>query len=99
MQRLVSGTDNFEEVGLKSSAAHEETIDVGHSDEVGSVLGTDRTTILYACSSSYLLRYVLLKPSTDELVSFLGNFRRGDLAGTDGPDGLVGEDDLAPVLD
>ena len=32
-------------------------------------------------------------------MNLLGLLSAGDLAGTDGPDGLVGNDDLAPVLD
>jgi hypothetical protein len=32
-------------------------------------------------------------------VDFLGLFGRGDLASTDGPDGLISNDDLAPVGD
>ena len=99
MQRLISGADDFEEVGLQRGTAHEETVDVWHVNEVASVLGADRATILYASSTGYLLRYVLLEPVTDEFADFLRNLRRGDLASTNGPDGLVGDDDAAPVLD
>ena len=98
MQRLTSGANNFEEVGIQRGTAHEEAIDVRHSYEVASVLGADRATILYARSISYFLRYVFLEPVTDEFAAFLRNLRRGGLAGTDGPNGHVSDDDAAPVL-
>lgn len=42
---------------------------------------------------------LLVEPLADALVNLLRLLGGGDLAGADGPDGLVGDDDLAPVLD
>ena len=41
---------------------------------------------------------LLVEPLADALVNLLRLLGGGDLAGADGPDGLVGDDDLAPVL-
>ena len=42
---------------------------------------------------------LLVEPLADALVNLLRLLGGGDLAGADGPDGLVGDDNLAPVLD
>lgn len=99
VNHLLLGVDDVSEGRLQAGAADEETVNVGLLGELLAVLLADRATVDDAGLVGSLLADVLLEPLADALVNLLCLLGGGDLAGADGPDGLVGNDDLAPVLD
>jgi hypothetical protein len=84
---------------LEGSTANQETVNVGLLAELLAVLLADTATVQDAGLVSDLVANLLLQPGTDGGVDLLGLLSGGDLAGTNGPDGLVGNDNLAPVAD
>jgi large subunit ribosomal protein L43 len=83
---------------LEGGAANEETIDVGLLAELATVLLVHAATI----QDAGLIRDLgtdALKPAADSLVNLLSLLSGSNLASANGPDGLVGNDDLAPVGD
>jgi hypothetical protein len=96
---LLLSVDNVNESGLQAGAADKETVNVGLLSEVLAVLLADGAAVDNTGGLGDLLAKLLAHPLTDTLVNLLRLLGGGDLAGADGPDGLVGDDDLAPVLD
>lgn len=84
---------------LKRSTADEETVNVSLLAELGAVLLVDAATVQDASLLGNLVGDVGLEPLADGLVDLLGLLGGGDLAGANGPDGLVGNDNLGPVGD
>lgn len=84
---------------LKGSTTNEETVNVGLLAQLATVLLIDAATVQNAGLVGNLVADVGLEPLADGLVDLLGLLGCGDLAGADGPDGLVGNNDLAPVGD
>ena len=98
-RNLLLSVDDVNESRLQAGAANEETINVGLLGEVLAVLLADGATVDDTGGLGDLLAELLVEPLTDALVNLLRLLGGGDLAGADGPDGLVGNDNLAPVLD
>mmetsp|Transcript_88654 Transcript_88654/g.173387 ORF Transcript_88654/g.173387 Transcript_88654/m.173387 type:complete len:290 (+) Transcript_88654:120-989(+) len=101
-QRLRGGGgvgDDRHEGGLERGPAHEEAVHVRLRDELLAVLRRHTAAILDAHLLRHLGGDLLLQEGADGRVRLLRLVRRGHLAGADGPDGLVGDDDVVPVLD
>jgi hypothetical protein len=98
-QNLLLSVDNVNESRLQAGAANKETVNVGLLGEVLAVLLADGAAVDDTGGLGDLLAELLVEPLADALVNLLRLLGGGDLAGADGPDGLVGDDDLAPVLD
>lgn len=81
---------------LKRGTTNEEAIDIGLLAQLAAVALVDAAAVEDAGLVGDLVADAL-KPVADGLVHVLGLLGGGDLAGADGPDGLVGDDDLAPV--
>ena len=94
-----TGSDDGSELRLKSSTSNEETIDIGLFDQGCAVTGVGRSTVLDSGSSSDLGRYGGGQPRADVGVSLLGDFRSSSLSSSNGPDGLVSDNNAAPVGD
>ena len=67
--------------------------------QILTILLINAPTIDDPCVIAGFLRHSLREPLADRGVGFLGLGSRGNFTGADGPDGLVGDDDLGPVLD
>lgn len=93
------GVDDIDKGRLEGSTTDEETINVLLLGELVAVLLADGSTVDDARLLSSLLADLLGHPLTQSGVHLLGLLGGGDLAGANGPDGLVCDDNLAPVLD
>jgi hypothetical protein len=97
-QNLLLSVDNVNESRLQASTTNKETIDISLLSEVLAVLLADGAAVDNTGGLGDLLAELLVEPLADALVNLLRLLGGSDLAGADGPDGLVGDDDLAPVL-
>lgn len=95
---VVAGLDDLVESGLERSTTDKESIDVLLLNEIGSVSIADRATVKDPDRLRCLLGDVSKEPLADLGMSLLSDLGGGSKASTDGPDGLVGNDDLGPVL-
>lgn len=93
------GVDDINEGGLEGGTTDEETVNVLLLGELVAVLLADTATVDDSGVVRSGLADLLGEVLADGGVNLLGLLSAGDLAGADGPDGLVGNDDLAPVLD
>lgn len=84
---------------LEGSTADKEAVNVGLLAEFTAVLLVDAAAVEDSGLLGNLVADVGLEPLSDGLVDLLGLLGGGDLAGADGPDGLVGDDNLGPVRD
>lgn len=82
---------------LERSTADEETVNVGLLAELAAVLLVDAATVQDASLVGNLVADVGLEPLSDGLVDLLSLLSGGNLAGANGPDGLIGDDNLGPV--
>mmetsp|Transcript_104148 Transcript_104148/g.299743 ORF Transcript_104148/g.299743 Transcript_104148/m.299743 type:complete len:290 (+) Transcript_104148:121-990(+) len=101
-QRLRGGGgvgDDRHEGGLERGPAHEEAVHVRLRDELLAVLRRHTAAILDAHLLRHLGGNLLLQEGADGRVRLLRLVRRSHLARADGPDGLVGDDDVVPILD
>mmetsp|Transcript_21021 Transcript_21021/g.48024 ORF Transcript_21021/g.48024 Transcript_21021/m.48024 type:complete len:324 (-) Transcript_21021:122-1093(-) len=89
--------DGGEGIALERCAANQEAVDVWLLAELRTVFVIHGATVLDAHGVAHLLGDVVLEPLPEVGVNLFGLIRRGHLAGADGPDGLVGKDDLLPV--
>lgn len=83
---------------LEGSTTNEEAVNIRLLAELAAVLLVDTSTV----EDSGLVGNLVadrLEPVTDSLVDLLGLLGGGDLASANGPDGLVGNDNLGPVAD
>lgn len=83
---------------LQRGTSNEETINIWLGSEILAVLVGDRSTVDDASLLSNLLVDLLLQPLADSGVDLLCLLSGSDLSGTNSPDWLVGDDDLAPLL-
>lgn len=90
--------NNVNKLGLQRSTSDKESINVGLLGEFLAVLGVDGSTVENAGFVCCLGGDLFLEPLAEVGVDFLGLFGGCDFAGSDGPDGLVGDDDLGPVF-
>jgi hypothetical protein len=93
------GVDNVNKGGLQAGTANEETVNVLLLGELVAVLLADTATVDDSGVVRSGLADLLGEVLTDGGVDLLSLLSAGDLAGANGPDGLVGNDNLAPVLD
>lgn len=93
----VAGIDNISEGGLEGGTTDEETIDVLLVDQFTSILFSDGTTVEDSGLVSNILGDLGIQVTSNEVVDFLGLGGGGDLTGTDGPDGFVGNNDSFPL--
>ena len=96
---LLPCVDDIHEFRLERGTSDEETVNVGLLAELLAVLLADAAAVEDAGLVGDLLADLLGEPLADHGVDLLGLLGGGDLAGADGPDGLVGDDDAAPVGD
>mmetsp|Transcript_11641 Transcript_11641/g.31335 ORF Transcript_11641/g.31335 Transcript_11641/m.31335 type:complete len:782 (-) Transcript_11641:241-2586(-) len=92
-----AGAHDVHEGGLQGGAADEKAVDVGLADELLAVLRRHAAAVLDLDVVSDLGADGGLEVGADGGVRLLGLIRGGDLAGADGPDRLVGDDDLLGV--
>ena len=83
---------------LEGSAADKEAVDIGLLAELAAVLLVNAAAVEDAGLVGDLVADGL-EPVANGLVHVLGLLGGGDLAGANSPDGLVGNDNLAPVGD
>lgn len=95
---LQTGVDNFDEGRLQAGTANQKTVHIGLLGEVAAVLLADGATVDDADVLRGLSGDVVAEPLADSGVDLLGLLGGSDLAGADGPDGLIGNDDLLPLL-
>lgn len=93
----LGAVDDVDKGRLQASTADEEAVNVGLLAELHAVLLADAAAVQDAGLVGGLGVDLLLEPLADGGVDLLGLLGGGDLAGADGPDGLVGDDDLGPV--
>lgn len=84
-------------LGLQAGAANQETIDILLLGKLLAVLTVDGATIEDASLLGNLVANVGLEPPADGLVHLLSLLDGGNLASANGPDGLVGNNNLLPV--
>lgn len=90
--------NNSSESRLKRSTTNQETINILACDQLIRVLIIDRSTIDDSDSTTDILINLFSDVVSDDKVSFLGDFRGGSLASSDGPDGFVSNNDLVPLV-
>lgn len=95
---LRNAVNNIEEVGLERSSADKSTIDVGLGKQILGVGTLHTTTVLDADSLGNGLADILAHPLTDEGMRLLSHLGGGSETSADGPDGLVGNGDVLPIL-
>lgn len=83
---------------LQAGTANKETVNIGLGSELTAVLLANGATVDDTDTSLGLSRDGLTEPLADGSVDLLGLLGGSDLAGTDSPDGLVGDDNLGPLL-
>jgi len=86
-------------LGLQAGTANQEAINVLLLGKVLAVLAVDAASVQDPGLLGDLVADVGLEPLADGGVDLLCLLDSGHLAGADGPDGLVGNHDLAPVAD
>lgn len=89
--------DDIHKRRLQARASNKEAVNILLLGQLPAVLLTDRSAIDDARLLGRLAADLLGQPHADGGVHLLRLLRAGDLAGANGPDGLVGNDDLAPV--
>ncbi len=94
--RLVR-VDDLQEVRFQRRAAHEEAVDIRQLREAGAVLRRHRAAVEDSRAVAHLAAHVAGQPRAQAAVHLVGLLGRGDLAGANRPDGLVGDDDAGPV--
>lgn len=93
--------NNFEngpEDGLDRGAAHEETVQVGQSDEIFTVCLSHTTSVDYANLVGDFAPDRLAHPTADVLASFLGLICTSNCSRAYGPERLVNNYDFRPVF-
>lgn len=94
---LLPGVDDVNKGRLQAGTADEEAINVGLLAQLLAVLLANTTTIQDAGLICSLVIDSLLEPLADSGVDLLSLLSSGDLAGANGPDGLVGDNNLGPI--
>ena len=98
----VSVTDSLDDDGelrLERGTSNKESIDVWLSDKFCTVSSIGRTTVLNSHGSGDVSVHLFGQPRSDVGVSFLGDSWGCGLASANGPDGLISDDNVAPLVD
>ncbi|EGJ78227.1 putative phosphoglycerate kinase [Streptomyces sp. Tu6071] len=96
---LLAETDDLDElVGVERGTADEGAVDVGAGHDLGDVGRLDRAAVLDAHGVGQLLVVQLGELAADRPADLLRVVGAADLAGADGPHGLVGDDDRGGLL-
>ena len=95
---LPSVDDTLEVSALQRSTADEATVDIGLGKEFRSIAGLAGATVEDGSVIGYSLTVLLSDDAADIGMDFLSLLGSGGLTGTDGPDGLVGDDNLTEVF-
>lgn len=82
---------------LQAGTTNQETINVGLLAELAAVLLVDAATVQDTGLLSNLVADLALEVTTDGGMGILSLLRSGNLAGTNGPDGLVRDDNVLPA--
>ena len=90
--------DRLEGSGLERSAADEAAVDVELREQAGSVFSVHRAAVLDGDRAGSAGAEERTDGVADEGADFAGLFNGRGLAGADGPDGFVGDDDLADLV-
>ena len=93
-----SGDDAHEVGALECGAADETAVHVGLAEDLLGVGGLAAATVEDRAVFSYFLAIFILDDAADMGVHVLGLFGGSGLAGADGPDGLVSEDEFAEIF-
>ena len=99
LSRVVAGFDNLLEGGLKGSTTDKESVDIGEGNKLISILISHAATVEDASLVGCLSRDICSEPGSYVSVSLLGLLWGSNHTGSNGPDGLVGNDNFAPVID
>merc|ERR1712006_82383 len=91
---ILASSDNLVESRLEGSTTNKEAINVLHADQLASVGISDGTTIKDSNFVGSLLGDISGEPFTDLGVGLLGDLGGGSQTSTNGPDGLVGNNNL-----
>jgi len=83
-----------ERIGLERGTTDERAVDVGQCHQVLDVVRLDAAAVRTRRTSADFGPVHGADALADEGVDFLRLLGRGDFASADGPDGLVGDDDL-----
>src|SRR5699024_9021787 len=95
----VAEADDLDEVvGLEAGTADQGTVDIVLTHDAAGVVALDRTAVEQTHGPGDLGRVELGQAGADRRADLLSVLGGGDLAGTDGPDGLVGDDELLGLL-
>ena len=90
--------DGGEVLGAEGGAADEAAVDLGLCHEALAVFGVHGAAVLNAHPADVLARIDLLHAFSDVADGLVGLCVGGRLSRADGPDGLVGDDDLGEIL-
>lgn len=94
---LLLGVDNINKGRLQAGTANKEAVNIRLLAQLLAILLTDTATIQDAGLVRSLVVDSLLEPLANSGVNLLCLLGGGNLASANGPDGLVGNDDLGPV--
>jgi len=95
---LRNTVDNIEEVSLEGSSTDKSTIDVGLGEQILGVGALHTATVLNADGLGNGLADILAHPLTDVGVGLLSHLGGGGKTSADGPNGLVGDGNVLPIL-
>ena len=95
--RFSNGLDDSLKFILEGSTTDEESIYVWLLDELTTVSTIDRATVQDSSFTSDFFGNILSKPCSDLKVSLLSLLWSCDLAGTNGPNWLISNDDVTPM--
>ncbi len=91
--------DDFGEgLGVEAGSADEGAVDFRLVEQGDGVVGLDAASVEDADAVGYVAAQAAGDLAADEQVGFGCHLGRGGLAGADGPDGLVGDDDIFRVF-
>ena len=82
---------------LQASTTDKESVNILLLGQLLAVLLVDTATVEDSCLVSSLLADLVLQPRADSSVDLLCLLLGSNLAGANGPDGLVGDDNVGPV--
>lgn len=96
-KNLLLGVDDINKSRLQAGTTDKETVNIRLLAQLLAVLLADTATVQNAGLVRSLVVDGLLEPLADSGVNLLCLLGSGNLASADGPDGLVGNDNLGPV--